>query len=65
MTPLRYAALELGLSNTLTKEEMDEGWCFCLEWDGMLLHKSWLEATCCDHFYPKGNASNENNSSRL
>lgn len=33
----------------LTQEEMNEGWVFCCEWDGLLIHKTDREAECCSY----------------
>jgi hypothetical protein len=34
-------------NETLTKEEAEEGWHFCWDWDGLLIHKDDPEAECC------------------
>lgn len=47
MTPERHRELEGNLQLRLTPEEVAEGWHFCVEWDGMLIHKDWPEAECC------------------
>jgi hypothetical protein len=31
----------------LTDREFANGWHFCFEWDGLLIHPSWPEAECC------------------
>ncbi len=41
----RYQRLMSGES--LTPEEMADGWHFCCEWDGLLIHPSWREARVC------------------
>ena len=46
MTPERYKEIET-TSASLTKEEIAEGWHFCLEWDGMLCHPDMPEAKIC------------------
>ena len=38
----------------LTDAEMAEGWHYCPEWDGMLIHPSSEEAKCCCHCQLKG-----------
>ena len=47
MTPQRATALERGQAE-LTTEEKAEGWHFCNEWDGMLVHPDSPEAEACD-----------------
>lgn len=47
MTKERYRELETNIQLQLTPEELVEGWHFCLEWDDMLIHKSWKEAEYC------------------
>ena len=34
----------------LTKEEIEEGWHFCIEWDGLLIKRGDPEAECCNCF---------------
>ena len=46
MTNDRYKELQNGTAE-LTQEEIDIGWHFCLEWDGMLCHPTWEEARVC------------------
>lgn len=41
----RYRKLMSGES--LTPEEIADGWHFCCEWDGLLIHPSWREARVC------------------
>lgn len=43
----RYDELMRDPTKQLTKEEKDNGWFFCCEWDGMLTHKSHAEAGIC------------------
>jgi hypothetical protein len=47
MTPERRKELEMNIESELTEEEVREGWVFCCEWDGLLIHKSDKEAECC------------------
>ena len=47
MTQYRHDELDNDTSLTLTPREIAEGWFFCCEWDGMLIHKSHPEAECC------------------
>ena len=37
MTNDRYRALERNTALMLTQAEIDEGWHFCIDWDGMLI----------------------------
>lgn len=44
----RRRQLELDPNAKLTQEEIDAGWFFCCDWDGMLMHKTSYEAqNCC------------------
>jgi len=53
MTPLRYKELTNPPWPTITPEEIAEGWCFCYEWDGLLINKNTdKEAEVCT-FCPK------------
>ena len=47
MNKKRYKELMNNIELKLTEEEIKEGWHFCEEWDGLLIHKSWKEAECC------------------
>jgi hypothetical protein len=47
MTRERYDYLNRTMESRLTPEEVAAGWHFCLDWDGMLIHKTWPEAECC------------------
>lgn len=47
MTPERKRELEADESLQLTSEEVAEGYHFCMDWDGMLIHKDDPEAECC------------------
>ena len=50
MKPKRYKELTNPPFPKITKEEVAEGWCFCWEWDGLLINKNKdLEATVCTH----------------
>ena len=49
MDAQRRAFLERNMEAQLTEAEIAEGYCFCVCWDGMLLHRDWPEAKdCCD-----------------
>jgi len=43
----RYLSLSKYESLELTEEEVKDGWHFCWEWDGLLIHPTWEEAKCC------------------
>lgn len=45
----RMRELELN-DGELTKEEIEEGWHFCIEWDGLLIKRGDPEAECCNCF---------------
>jgi hypothetical protein len=47
MTLNRRHELENDTTLSLTAKEVAEGWFFCCEWDGMLIHESHPEAECC------------------
>ena len=49
ITQERYTSLMKG-EGTLTQEEKAGGWHFCWEWDGMLIHRTWVEAKYCTCF---------------
>lgn len=40
MTPERYKELTHKPWPKLSQKEIDEGWCFCWEWDGLLINKN-------------------------
>jgi hypothetical protein len=42
----RYDAL-MNEKAELTKEEIEDGWHFCCEWDALLIHPSWEESKVC------------------
>lgn len=46
MNRKRLHELEMG-DGELTKEERDEGWHFCVDWDGMLLGPTSPENESC------------------
>ena len=43
----RYVQLTRTHEANLTEKEVKDGWHFCCEWDGMLIHSSHPEAECC------------------
>ena len=47
MDKARYNYLMKVPDATLTQKEVDEGWHFCWDWDGLLIHTSDLEYDCC------------------
>lgn len=47
MTYKRYKELNADFTLELTDEEVDNGWHFCYDWDGLLIHKDSPEATVC------------------
>jgi hypothetical protein len=47
MAPERYKQLEQDTSLRLTPEEVADGWHFCHDFDGLLIHKEWPEAEVC------------------
>lgn len=47
MTPERRQYLMRNTEADLTLAEIAEGYRFCCEWDGLLIHKSDLEAEFC------------------
>lgn len=46
MTDERYAELDSS-GAAPTEEEAADGWHYCAEWDGLLIHPSWAEAAAC------------------
>lgn len=51
MDKFRYAELESGITDAkLTRSEIDEGWHFCREWDGMLVGPGMPEMKACGCF---------------
>lgn len=47
MTPERRKFLNENLEENLTQQETDDGYCFCMDWDGLLIHISEQEAEVC------------------
>ena len=47
MTGKRYTELNVDQNLKLTDQEKADGWHFCKEWDGMLIHKDWPESKGC------------------
>jgi hypothetical protein len=47
MTPERRKELMCDLSLELTEDEVKEGYHFCLDWDGLLIHEDDRESECC------------------
>lgn len=47
MTIERYKELCGNPELRLTQEEIDQGYRFCCEWDGLLIHPRHLESFCC------------------
>ena len=47
MDKKRYNELMTNLELKLTEEEIKEGWHFCCEWDGLLIHPNDPEYECC------------------
>lgn len=43
----RYRELSHNLDLHLTMEEINDGWHFCMDWDGLLIHEDDPEAECC------------------
>jgi len=43
----RYYFLMSSLNAQLTKEEIKQGWHFCIEWDGLLIHPDMPEFDAC------------------
>jgi len=48
----RYNAL-MDEKADLTREEWEDGWHFCAEWDYLLIHPSHPEANCCSCIEPE------------
>jgi len=44
MTKDRYDELMLTESKELTPKELEEGWYWSTEFDGLLIHKTWIES---------------------
>ncbi len=43
----RYILFSTNPDEKLTKEELEDGWHFCPDWDDMLIHKEWPEIESC------------------
>ena len=54
MPQWRIAELELA-GQGLTKEEFDDGWHWCYDWDGLLIGEDMVETQSC-YCHPKYNA---------
>ena len=54
MNKKRFEQLISSPFGKLTKQEVKDGWHFCCEWDGMLIHSSHPEAECCYCFREAG-----------
>jgi hypothetical protein len=50
MTDKRYHELMRDDSLPITKQEMDQGWHFCYEWDGLLVGPGMSEQDFCSCF---------------
>lgn len=53
MTRARIRELDKNLAAELTEEEFANGWHFCSDWDGLLIHKSHPESEAC-HCFDEG-----------
>jgi len=51
MTDERYNTL-MRDEGELTQEEIDEGWHFCIEFDGLLIGPDWEERKFCHCIFP-------------
>jgi len=47
MDAQRHRTLERDPTTELTAAEVEAGWHFCLDWDGMLIHEDDDEFKCC------------------
>lgn len=47
LTISRFHELESDYMLSLTPEEVAEGWHFCDDWDGLLVHPTMIEAESC------------------
>lgn len=47
MTNERYRQLIKDPNLNISKEEFEEGWHFCYEWDGLLIGPGMKEMECC------------------
>ena len=53
MTEERWNMLMADDQLSLTNEEFDQGWHFCLSWDGLLIHTLDPEIKSCECGYNK------------
>lgn len=53
MTKERWAVLSYGNDVPLTIEEIDAGWHWCADWDGLLVGPGMGEQDCCLCFEPE------------
>jgi hypothetical protein len=60
MTEERRKELHENYDLNLTKEELEEGYRFCCEFDGLLIHKSDYEAEVCPCLIEQKRYKNEN-----
>ena len=47
MLPERYRELQFGQDSKLTKEEVEQGWHFCYDWDFLLVGPGTPEEAAC------------------
>lgn len=47
MDHARYKYLRENVDAKLTDDEIEQGYVFCCNWDGLLIHKDDLEAESC------------------
>lgn len=52
MSKERWVELEKHRLLNLTPKEVEDGYRFCCEWDGLLIHASHPEADCCSCLKP-------------
>jgi hypothetical protein len=57
MTRQRYVELVRNFELKLTEEEMQEGWHFCCDWDGMLIQKGRADGEECTCELPTGTSN--------
>jgi hypothetical protein len=50
MTKERYKELNNSTQGSLTTKEVNEGWHWCDEWDGLLVGPGMSEMNCCSCF---------------
>ena len=61
MTKNRYEILMGNSKLKLRKLEIEKGWHFCYNWDGLLIHKSWKEFEHCSCINKKIEKNENNN----